>query len=213
MSKLPLCAAIDVDLTLTSGMECKWWEWMFLMLGYIPEVYPHGRTTLDYDLSKEIRDLGYSVRDLKPDDFWKQRDLYDDLILPQEGSIEALEYLKSWGLKICFVTHVEGDHSKSKFKWCKKHYPFMDAFIPTREKWYGLPFLLIDDRHKHLNTCSFLPTEHRFLRHTPFRQEVELDRGLEFEDWNEFIIMCKSDTIQESWLNLKSKLEKVYLGG
>jgi|GEM_PF-5501817 len=210
MSKIPICAAIDVDMTLTSGMEQKWWEWMFLRLGYIPEVYPWGRSQLDYDLSKEVRDLGYSIKELKPEEFWKQRDLYNEDILPQPGSIEALEWLKSQEIKICFVTHVEGDHAKSKINWCRKHYPFMDAFVPTREKWYGLPFLIIDDRHKHLNSCSYLPTENIFLRHTKFRQEVELDKGIEFENWDEFVTICSSDYIQHNWDILKYRIKQLY---
>ncbi len=206
----PLCAAIDVDMTVTQGMEQKWWDWMFLKLGYIPEEYPSNRITLDYDLSQEVRDLGYSIKDLNAAEFWKQRNLYDEGIVPQKGSVEALEWLKSQGIKVCFVTHVEGDHAKSKIEWCRKHYPFMDAFIPTREKWYGLPFLIIDDRNKHLNSCSYLPIENIFLRHTKFRQEVELEKGIEFKDWTQFVSICSGDYIQHRWDILKHKIGQLY---
>lgn len=206
----PLCAAVDVDMTLTKGMEQKWWEWIFLKIKRETEEYPYDKQLLDYDLSKEVEELGYSTKHINAFEFWKQRDLYNGDVLPQEGSIEALEWLKIQGFKICFVTHVEGDHAKSKIEWCRKHYPFMDAFVPTREKWYGAPFLVIDDRNKHLNSCDYLPEENIFLRSTNFKQEVHLNRGVEFSRWEDFVKICKSEQVISKWECIKDRYLNLY---
>ena len=51
-------AAIDVDQTVVSLAEDSFY-WMFQKMGRIPHEYPTHLSMLNYDLSVEVRDLGY----------------------------------------------------------------------------------------------------------------------------------------------------------
>lgn len=103
--------------------------------------------------------------------FWKCPNLYDNAT-PIEGSVEVLASLSN-DFNIVFATHVEGNHAKSKFDFLKRHFPFMDGFIATREKHFVKCDMLIDDRVKNLvNLCN--KTQTPVLFHTNYDQDVEM---------------------------------------
>lgn len=71
--------------------------------------------------------------DYDPLDYWRSPTLYDKLE-PMEGSVECLEKL-SKHFNILFVSRLKGWHHRSKVYFLKKHFPFMEGFIGTHEKW------------------------------------------------------------------------------
>ena len=84
--------------------------------------------------------------------WWGRRDLYDDL-LPIEDSQDILETLSAF-YNIVFVSHVEGEHGKSKVDFLKKYFPFMSGYAATRQKNIVRSSYNIDDRVIHLNNLA-----------------------------------------------------------
>lgn len=98
---------------------------------------------VDYDYTRYFKDeLGEMGTDGM--DFWRRRDLYDNL-LPVDGAQQELQFLKEMGHEIVFVSSIKGDHSKSKYYFLKKHFPFMDGYLTTKEKRYAGVDILVDD--------------------------------------------------------------------
>jgi len=68
-----------------------------------------------------------------PLDFWRDKNLYDNLA-PMEGAVEKLEQLSKY-FGIVFVSRLKGNHHRSKVYFLKKHFPFMTGFVGSHEKW------------------------------------------------------------------------------
>jgi 5'(3')-deoxyribonucleotidase len=68
-----------------------------------------------------------------PLDFWRDENLYDNLV-PMESAVEKLEQLSKY-FGIVFVSRLKGNHHRSKVYFLKKHFPFMTGFVGTHEKW------------------------------------------------------------------------------
>lgn len=78
-------------------------------------------------------------------DWWKSADLYNDMsITPQAESI--INKLVNDGNKVIFVSHVEGNHAKSKFDMISRHFGDIDGFVATRQKNLVRCDYIIDDR-------------------------------------------------------------------
>lgn len=186
--------AIDVDQTVVD-LSHDWWYWMFQKMGFFPEPYPSHLSTINYDLSQEVVDLAYDLRVPNGDrfdagEFWKQHDLYDEAE-PLPGAVEALEYLKSRGCYIAFVSHVEGSHSLSKWNFINRYFP-VDAYYATREKWGINAWMAIDDRNKYLQQLAeVVPAERLFKMKTKFSQEVKAPDCIVVEDWFDFLEIVK----------------------
>lgn len=140
MSKTRI-AAFDVD-GVVVDLSYDWWEFL-QQETYFPVPFSKVRGSYDFtvhypDLPKE---LGYS--------FWKCRNLYD-YKEPVAGAQEAVERFHDAGFDIIFVSHIEGDHGKSKFDFLKKYFPYMKGYMASREKGYIQPCIAFDDRLKHL---------------------------------------------------------------
>ena len=74
---------------------------------------------------------------------------------------------------VIFTSHIEGgSHGKTKAKWIKKHYPFQNGIVYTREKnvLCGSVVGHVDDRLSHLK--GFEVTK-RYLFNTKYVQDVE----------------------------------------
>ena len=101
--------------------------------------------------------------------FWKQEGLYDHM-QPMDGAVDSIRKLKNaYNATILFVSHTEGNHSKSKFEFLKRNFP-MDGFFATREKGYIRASMAIDDRLNHLvchpssvTTVQFLTPQKQYL--------------------------------------------------
>lgn len=68
-----------------------------------------------------------------PLDFWRDENLYDNLV-PMEGAVDKLEQLSKY-FGIVFVSRLKGNHHRSKVYFLKEHFPFMTGFIGTHEKY------------------------------------------------------------------------------
>ena len=114
-----------------------------------------------------------------PLDFWRDENLYDNLV-PMEGAVEKLEQLSKY-FGIVFVSRLKGNHHRSKVYFLKKHFPFMTGFVGTHEKYLLNDSLvaMVDDLEDNL---SKFDSDKRIL----------FGQG-EYKDWNAFDVpkFCK----------------------
>lgn len=107
-----------------------------------------------------------------PLDFWRDENLYDNLV-PMEDTVEKLEQLSKY-FGIVFVSRLKGNHHRSKVYFLKKHFPFMTGFIGTHEKYLLNDSLvaMVDDLEDNL---------------TKFDADKRIHFGQgEYKDWNTF---------------------------
>lgn len=107
-----------------------------------------------------------------PLDFWRDENLYDNLV-PMEGAVEKLGLLSKY-FGIVFVSRLKGNHHRSKVYFLKKFFPFMTGFIGTHEKYLLNDSLvaMVDDLEDNL---SKFEADKRVL----------FGQG-EYKDWNTF---------------------------
>ncbi len=93
---------------------------------------------IEYNLSKYYPNVYDAM------EFWRKKDLYDHM----EPDLDSIKYLNilSEEYDIIFVTALKGDHHKSKFAFIKRYFPYMKAFLGTKEKGYVKCDYMIDDR-------------------------------------------------------------------
>lgn len=105
-----------------------------------------------------------------PLDFWRDENLYDNLV-PMDGAVEKLEQLSKY-FGIVFVSRLKGNHHRSKVYFLKEHFPFMTGFIGTHEKYLLNDSLvaMVDDLEDNL---KLFDTNKRVLF-----------GGKDFPDWN-----------------------------
>lgn len=173
-------AAIDVDLTVVD-IGTPWLEWLNNM--------SMRNLTLE-DCNYEYNLGKYFENDLKrlsmrPCDYFRQCGLYDTL-KPIEGSQEALEWLKGQGYDIVFVSHIKGNHNKSKHNFLRRYFPFMDGYLATKEKYFVRQDIFIDDRNDHINRapegCLKLKINSPYDQFEPLNPEAVL-----INKWKNFI--------------------------
>ena len=84
-------------------------------------------------------------------DFWRQSDLYDNLV-PYKKAIDAYQDYKSRDNKIVFVSHsnIFPEHIRSKKAFLRKYFPDHDGFISTDKKEMVRGNVLVDDCPHHL---------------------------------------------------------------
>jgi 5'(3')-deoxyribonucleotidase len=107
-----------------------------------------------------------------PLDFWRDENLYDNLV-PMEGAVEKLEQLSKY-FGIVFVSRLKGNHHRSKVYFLKKHFLFMTGFVGSHEKWILNDSLvaMVDDLEDNL---------------TKFDADKRIHFGQgEYKDWNTF---------------------------
>lgn len=114
-----------------------------------------------------------------PLDFWRDENLYDNLV-PMEGAVEKLGLLSKY-FGIVFVSRLKGNHHRSKVYFLKEHFPFMTGFIGTHEKYLLNDSLvaMVDDLEDNLVKFD---SDKRIL----------FGQG-EYKDWNTFDVpkFCK----------------------
>lgn len=177
-------AAIDVDLCVVD-IGTTWLDWLNNMT--------HKSLTLedcnyDYDLGKYFKDDLKTYR-MCPYDYFRQCGLYDTL-KPFDGCVEALRWLKGQGYDIVFVSHIKGNHNKSKHNFLRRWFPFMDGYVATKEKYFVKHDLVIDDRNDHLNKYS--SDAIKIKKTTPYSQFEKLEDDVySIYRWDEFIPLIK----------------------
>ena len=183
--------AVDVDLTVC-GIDILWWNWLCSVTNskYMPMPKEEGK--VNYNLSKYFEDKLEKVgRDGL--DFFRQEGVYDFAPVIKDSE-QVLKYLKGQGHEIVFVSAVKGNHHKSKYNFLKRHFPFMDGFVATKEKNYVNCDIIIDDRNVFLNkvTCD---TKIKF--YTPYQQceELKNNKVLLVKSWFEVMELFKKNVI------------------
>lgn len=174
--------ACDVDLTVvdTGTYWRTWLEDGFEKIDCYPE-----DGILDYNLSVYFGEY-YYTEGYNHMDFWRYENLYDGMV-PIEGSIEALERIHSAGHDVVFVSAVKGNHHGSKFRFLKKHFPFMGGLLATKEKEYAACHVAIDDRNSYLNKFARSPLSPLLIKYqTPYTQDVCLEHTpiMTTNSWN-----------------------------
>lgn len=118
---------------------------MGLFANYTSQHIPFEEVSKSYNFASHYTDICPNVAHA----FWKSRNLYDNAT-PIPGVVEAVKAFKDAGYHIVFVSHIEGDHGKSKFDFLNRHFPFMDGYVASREKGYVQATIAFDDRLEHL---------------------------------------------------------------
>lgn len=85
--------------------------------------------------------------------WWKQEGLFDDM-RPTDEVMAAIESIHQAGHTVVFASHVEGAHAKSKVQCLKRWFPYMEAFLATRQKHFVRCDYLVDDRASNLIRVS-----------------------------------------------------------
>lgn len=136
--------AVDVDFTVVDSLS-PWMDWFNLLAE--ERVMNEDRS---YNLVPEMKAIlaRAGLKYIDPLDFWRSQYLYDDLE-PLEGSVEALNRIKSHGHDLVFVSSCFPEHEDSKKRFLTKHFEF-DAFISTHDKHFVGYDVLIDDKLEHM---------------------------------------------------------------
>jgi len=172
---------VDVDLTVVDAVT-PWIHYMNGLTGASFEVspgqmYPYDLTSVFKHYLETEEDIGLLF------DYWKGRNVYDDLE-PYPGSVETLSRLNDMGYDIVFASVVKGDHSKSKYYFLKKHFPFMAGCMFTREKGYIRADVVIDDRNDYLRQFDVTKVK-RIRMNTPFEQTIDTPVYATVDNWDQ----------------------------
>lgn len=127
---------VDVDNTVVD----IGYQWFMYLLNR----YEIREERLTPELPYNISEAFFIPEGCDPFAFWRDPSLYEGLT-PIVGSVEALQALKEEGHQIFFISQMKGWHSKSKYYFLEKWFPFKDAVIMTKEKWAIRPDIMIDD--------------------------------------------------------------------
>lgn len=134
---------VDIDNTVVDTGS-QWLYWLCNRFD-IKEEYKDAK--LPYDLTEAFNipfySDGYS--------FWKDPNLYEGL-QPIENSVESLNLLYNLGHQIVFVSQAKGFHSKSKYYFIDRWFPFKSGVMLTKEKQYARVDVMIDDTWKVLDS-------------------------------------------------------------
>ena len=130
---------VDVDLTIVDTLT-PWVEWY--------------EQQTNHNISDKLNSLDYNIELLMnehptPLDFWKNRELYDNL-KPFKESINVLDSLKE-KYDIIFISSCFKEHERSKENFLNKYFPFHSEFISTSEKGKINCDVMIDDYYKNLD--------------------------------------------------------------
>ena len=90
---------------------------------------------------------------LKIYDYLQDPSLYDNVI-PIEGAINGVFYLKSLGYRVIFVTHSTQGHSGRKFRWLFQHgfIEVEDDYVECKDKSLVNASYLLDDYVVNVNS-------------------------------------------------------------
>ena len=134
----------DVDGTVVNTPEL-WLNWISSKTQY---KFPIEKMKYYESFDEQIKTISTNL-DLY--DFWRQSDLYDNLV-PYKKAVFAYEDYKSRDNKIVFVSHsnIFPEHIRSKKAFLRKYFPDHDGFISTDKKEMVRGDVLVDDCPHHL---------------------------------------------------------------
>lgn len=168
----------DVDLVCAPS-DRGWLEWLY---SNASEKDKADYSLLFCGLPKQPYNLSSLFPSVEnPMEYWNTVDY--DQFEPLEGSVDALERISKY-FGIVFISHIEGDHGRSKCKWLKKHYPFLTGLSYTREKFIHNDSVvaMVDDRLNHLQGFDI---QKRILFNTPYTQDVQCEVWKTMNGWKD----------------------------
>lgn len=189
--------AVDCDLTVCPS-DKGWRDWLEfknfeLFLNNYEE--PNTKYPWDYQVQFGKGKLPYNLGKMFPSvedplAYWRELDY--NQFQPLEGAVEKLKALSTY-FNIVFISAIKGNHTKTKYYWLKQHFPFMSAYVATKEKWVlnqDETVALIDDRLDNLEGFDY---NKRVLFKTPYEQSSDCSVAYTIEDWNSFSVkdFCK----------------------
>lgn len=176
--------AVDCDLTVCPS-DVGWGNYLKANSAYDRSNWEgHFDEPLPYNLGTLFDD----IKD--PLAYWRELDY--NQFQPLEGAVEKLKALSTY-FDIVFISAIKGNHTKTKYYWLKQHFPFMSAYVATKEKWVlnqDKTVALIDDRLDNLEGFDY---NKRVLFKTPYEQSSDCSVTYTIEDWNSFSVkdFCK----------------------
>lgn len=181
--------AVDVDLTVIHT-DKLWKQWLDYFNGFADKI-EIPETNIEYDLSKYYPNLARN----KAMAFWNDENLYQLTIDPIQDSVSVLKDL-SERYNIVFVSACKGPHYRSKYHWLKHHFPFMDAFISTKEKHFIDASWVIDDRVEYIKHFNPNKTK-RMLYQTPYKQSESMCNVI-----NPYVTIYNYDNVVTDWSHI-----------
>lgn len=134
---------VDVDDTVADLVPV----WVNEFLRQYPECSdPRTEKWVDWDIAPQVPES-------HQEEFWRvlgKPELYD-LVKPIPGALEGVEKIRSWGMRVVFVTASVNGHAGAKLRWLVNH-GFLDTlirnrnYIETFDKSLLRGNLIIDDR-------------------------------------------------------------------
>lgn len=141
---------VDVD-----GVVCDT-NWMWY--SYLNSRYNMKLEWVNKTLSREPYSIPYNISEMfiiptncDPFTFWKDPNLYEGLS-PITDSVGMLYKLSEEGHEIVFISQAKGWHSKSKYYFIDKWFPFKDGVVLTKEKHFVGVDVMIDDTNHVLDS-------------------------------------------------------------
>lgn len=185
---------IDVDSTIVDTLN-PWFQWMEKVLG--KEKYKKLRD--EFEASDELYALDgimekfFKDTNKNPMDFWRQKDLYDNL-KPFDDALEYIEKLhKDTGSEILFISKMAPEHAESKIKFLRKYFPYYFDIMNGRRKFLIYMDYFIDDHLKYISEMrKYRPEVFCFAIETPLNRVVK--ENIKFWKWDEIYNTIKEDT-------------------
>ena len=132
---------------------------------------------ISYNLNEHFKEWNggkNAYEGFDPLNFFRSGYLYDN-VQPIPHSTAVLNVLSEQH-SIVFVTHIKGNHHKSKVAFLKRNYPFLSGILATKEKQFVGADILIDDRNNHLNDFMGGGLERKIIKYyTPYQQLESLN--------------------------------------
>lgn len=135
---------VDID-----GVVCdtNWMWYQYLLTRYdLKQEWSGTHYRIPYNVS-EMFVIPYGCDSFA---FWKDPNLYEGL-KPWKDSQEVLSKLKEKH-EIIFISQSKGFHSKSKYYFIDKWFPFKDGVVMTKEKHLVAVDAMIDDTNRVLDS-------------------------------------------------------------
>lgn len=200
----PLKIAVDVDMTVCD-IDKEWLRWLNSIHNQsfdFDYMKNHSGGFIDYDLGVYYSHFKKPYPNYNSLDFFRKNGIYD-CAKASLGAYVTLMDLHSQGHSIIFVSACKGGHMKSKYYWLKRKFPFMSAFVSTKEKWAVDADILFDDRLDYINPWINQTGKPVVFMKTDYRQSQPNFFDLKQASWVEMI-----DNDQYLMLKLKEAEER-----
>lgn len=178
---------VDIDGTVVDTSTSLWFSYLYQR--YEPIADKVISTMADGMYPYNVSELFHIPGGCDPFAFWKDPNLYEGLT-PIKGAVEYLKKLSDEGHEIIFVSQSKGWHSKGKYYFIDKWFPFKKGVLLTKEKYLVNLDIMIDDSIHVLNSMPENVTTIKFREDT-IQQDKMQERHVLVEDWKGVYNVCQ----------------------